>query len=187
MKNANTILPFVLTLPLALSCAATPDDSSTPTLGVDQGLELDLANFNTNVDPVFERRCGSLDCHGSTARGLRIYSQDGLRLPNDQGITPGNAPTTATENNDNFASILGLQPERMNDFLSKNPRTADDAYQLIILTKPLALERHKGGTALVKGEPAEQCIVLWLIGQTGVTDQQKGDYQNLCAKGSALP
>ena len=159
----------------AISCASSPDDSKQPLLVVDSA---DPAAFRLGVDAVFERRCASLDCHGTNARGLRLYSANGLRLPNDQGNAPGTGATSADEINANYASVVGLQPEKMNAFLQKSPRTADDAYQLIVLTKPLGLERHKGGAALSKGEPAEQCIVTWLTGKTD---------QSLCAKGSSPP
>lgn len=157
------------------SCASTPDDSKEPRLVVESA---DFPSFSAGVDSVFERRCASLDCHGTTARGLRLYSANGLRLANDVGNAPGVGPTTAAEINANYAAIVGLQPEKMNQLLAKSPRTADDAYQLLILSKPLGLERHKGGNALSKGEPAEQCIETWLT--------TKAD-QALCAKGSALP
>lgn len=152
----------------AIACASTPDDSKDPNLtvsppaGVPAGA--DPTTFRTNVNAVFERRCASLDCHGALGRGLRIYSENGLRLPNDSGLLPGAGSTSSDEINSNYASVVGLQPEKMNDFLAKSPRTPDDAYQLDILAKPLGLEKHKGGPALSKGEPAEQCIVTWLIG-----------------------
>ena len=157
------------------SCASSPDDSKEPRLVVESA---DPAAFRLGVEAVFERRCGSLDCHGTTARGLRIYSANGLRIPNTVGNAPGIGATTSDEINSNYAAIVGLQPEQMNAFLAKSPRTADDAYQLLLLTKPLQIERHKGGAALSKGEPAEQCIVTWL---TGKADQA------LCAKGSTAP
>ena len=152
----------------AVACASTPDDSKDPTLavgappGVPSGA--DPTTFRTNVNAVFERRCASLDCHGSLGRGMRLYSSNGLRLPNEAGLLPGSGSTSADEINSNYASIVGLEPEKTNDFLAKSPRTPDDAYQLDILAKPLGLEKHKGGPALSKGEPAEQCIVTWLIG-----------------------
>ena len=35
-------------------------------------------SFRTSgVTTVFERRCGSLDCHGSIGRNMRIYSSNG--------------------------------------------------------------------------------------------------------------
>jgi hypothetical protein len=175
MKHAPA--PLFAALFVLAGCSSVPDNSKDPNLIVSQ---LSLVDFSLGVDAVFERRCGSLDCHGSTARGMRLYSQNGLRIPTQDPnpATPGNGPTSRDEINANFASIVGLQPELMNTFLAKNPKNPDDAYQLIILTKPLGLERHKGGNALSKGEPAEQCIVTWLLG--------KAD-QGLCAKGSSLP
>jgi hypothetical protein len=158
-----------LAIAAAAACADTPDKSTEPKLtvtsppGVAAGA--DPTTFRTFVGPVFERRCGSLDCHGDAARGLVVYSANGLRLPNDAGQSPGAGQTSQDEINANYASIVGLQPERMNAFLEKQPRTADDAYQLVLMAKPLGLERHKGGPALSKGEPAEQCLVTWLIGK----------------------
>lgn len=164
------------------ACASTPDDSTEPKLpisgpsGANAGA--DPTAFRNYVNSVFERRCGSLDCHGSISRGLRIYGSNGLRIPNDAGLEPGTGPTSQDEINSNYAGIVGLQPERMNEFLAKNPRTSDDAYKLIILSKPLQLERHKGGPALGRGDPAEQCIVSWLQGKV---DEAR------CAKGAAPP
>lgn len=164
------------------ACASKPDDSSTPSLVVSAppgpSPGADPAAFRLAVDAVFERRCGSLDCHGQIGRGMRIYGAEGLRLPNDAGLAPGSGATSLDEINANYASIIGLQPERMNAFLAKDPRTRDDAYQLLILSKPLGLERHKGGAQLNRGEPAEQCIVSWLV---GATDQAQ------CALGAKPP
>jgi hypothetical protein len=110
---------------------------------------------------------------------MRIYSANGLRLPNDAGFVPGTGTTSPDEINGNYASIVGLQPEKLNAFLAKSPRTPEDAYELIVLAKPLLFESHKGGPALSKGEPGEQCIVNWLIG-TAVD-------QRLCDLGSKAP
>lgn len=159
---------FLVGCAAAAACADSPSSKDAiPTMaitgpaGVPPGA--DPTAFRT-VEPVFERRCGSLDCHGTLARGLRIYSTNGLRVPNEAGILPGSGATTADEFNANYASLIGLEPEKMNTFLATSPRTADDAYKLVILSKPLELERHKGGPALTKGGPAEQCITTWLVG-----------------------
>jgi len=45
---------------------------------------------SAGVSTVLEKRCGSLDCHGTIGRNLRIYSSGGLRLPNEAGLKPGN-------------------------------------------------------------------------------------------------
>jgi len=115
-------------------------------------------SFRTaGVTTVFERRCGSLDCHGGIERNLRIYSSNGLRLPNDAGLRPGAGETTLDEITANYQSILTLEPEATNDVLD-----GADPYKLLVLKKPLELEKHKGGPAIRKGDDAERCLISWL-------------------------
>jgi hypothetical protein len=109
------------------------------------------------VTTVFERRCGSLDCHGTVGRNLRIYSSRGLRLPNDAGLRPGQGETTIEETTATYQSILTLEPELTNDVLD-----GADPSQLLVVKKPLELESHKGGPAMKKGDDVERCIVSWL-------------------------
>jgi hypothetical protein len=140
---------------LAPACASVPDDGSSPRLAVGT---LDEAAYASRVHPVFESRCGSPACHGALPRGLRVYGAHSLR-------TGGEGATTAEEAHATYASIVGLEPERMRDFLAKPGRTAEDARALTLLSKPLARERHRGGTSLIGGEPAERCMSSWLIGR----------------------
>ena len=37
---------------------------------------------------------------------------------------------------------------------------------LMLLRKPLLLERHKGGPVLISGDDGDTCILSWLAGQT---------------------
>lgn len=114
-------------------------------------------SFRTaGVSLVFERRCGSLDCHGSTARNMRIYSSQGLRLPNDAGLKTGAGDTTLDEITANYQSILTLEPEATNAVID-----GGDPYKLLVLKKPLELEKHKGGPSIRKGDDAERCLVSW--------------------------
>jgi hypothetical protein len=140
---------------LSLACASTPDDSFTPSVPV---LGLDRASYEAMVHPVVERHCGSVDCHGKLPRGMRVYGESGLRL----GTTVGK--TTPAEAQATYVSIVGLQPEKTNELTVKSPRTSEDAYDLLLLAKPLTRERHRGGLSLRQGEPAEQCILSWLLG-----------------------
>ena len=156
-------------------CASTPDDATTPKLALGP---LDVDAYVALVHPVIERRCGSIDCHGQLPRGLRVYGQTGLRLPNDAGNVPGGGATTLAEKRATYDSIVGLQPEQTNALLLKEPRTPADAYQLSVLTKATALERHRGGPSLQRGEPAEQCMVTWLVGHADAT---------LCGSGAKSP
>ena len=123
------------------------------------------------VDQILERRCGTLDCHGQMGRALRIFGQNGLRLiAQDAANTPGVQPTTPTELLANYQSVIGLQPELMTEVVQGNaPPTV-----LLLLRKPLQLERHKGGAVISQGDPAYNCIVSWLAGGQGqqiATDQ----------------
>ncbi len=125
---------------------------ATTILAPDQG------DFTT-VSPVFERRCGTLDCHGQVGRPLRIYSGLGLRLPNDAGNAPGTGATTPAEIAANYRAVIGLEPEEMTRVVAGEdpPRT------LLILAKPLMLQAHNGGPAMAPtGDPAETCITSWI-------------------------
>jgi len=119
-------------------------------------------NDFVNVSPVFERRCGTLDCHGQVGRPLRIYSGLGLRLPNDAGNLPGTTATTPDEITTNYRSVIGLEPEEMTRVIAGE----DPPRSLLILKKPLLLEAHKGGPAFApSGDPGETCITTWIQGQ----------------------
>jgi hypothetical protein len=174
-RFAAVTLPFVPVLLATAACATKPDDGGTPKQGVS---DIDPAGYVASVQPVFERRCGQTTCHGQLPRGLRVYGTGALRL---DAATGADDPTTPDEARATYASIHGLQPEKADALARKSPRTADDAYGLLVLTKPLAIERHRPGAELVKGEPAERCIVSWLVGTTAA-DVDTGS----CAEG-AMP
>jgi hypothetical protein len=152
------------TVMLAACVVACSADITYPDGGirVTNILQPDESSFTT-VSPVFERRCGTLDCHGQVGRPLRIYSGLGLRLPNDAGDLPGMGATTPDEITDNYYSVVGLEPEEMTRVIAG----VDPPTKLLILAKPLGLEAHKGGTQIVVGDPAYNCITSWLA-TTGV-------------------
>jgi hypothetical protein len=143
------------------ACASAPDDGSEPRLPV---ASLDPDVYAAMVQPVMEKQCGTLDCHGQLPRGLRVYGMNGLRLPNESGNVPGVGATTPAEARATYVSIVGLEPEKLNAFVGVQPRSKDDAYRLLVLAKPLAVERHRGGVSFRKGEPAEQCVLSWVLG-----------------------
>ena len=129
------------------------------------------------VSTVFEKRCGSLDCHGSAARNMRIYSSQGLRLPNDAGLGPGAGDTTQDEVTANYQSILTLEPEETNKVI-----LGGDPYKLLVLKKPLELEKHKGGQTIRRGDDAERCIVSWLE-----EDSTKPVAKDACDRAAIFP
>jgi hypothetical protein len=150
----------LLLLPVGLALALTPAGCSPPEKGTFERKAGTRASANSfriaGVTTVFEKRCGSLDCHGNSGRNLRLYSARGLRLPNDAGIIPGQGDTTLEESTANYQSILTLEPEETNAVLE-----GGDPHTLLMLKKPLELEKHKGGRAINKGDDAERCIVSW--------------------------
>jgi len=150
---------FVLAALVSLGACA--DDLTYPDGGirVTTILAPDQGAF-TMVSPVFEQRCGTLDCHGQVGRPLRIYSGLGLRLPNDAGDLPGVGATTPDEIAANYRSVIGLEPEEMSRVIADE----DPPTKLLILAKPLMLESHKGGPAMAPGDTAEKCIEGWLVG-----------------------
>jgi hypothetical protein len=125
----------------------------------------DQSQFKT-VSPVLEKRCGTLDCHGQEGRPLRIYSGNGLRLPNDGGDTPGSSQTTDDEITANYRAVIGLEPEEMTRVIAG----VDQPRDLLLLKKPLLLESHKGGPAFApSGDPGEDCITTWIDGNVDAT------------------
>ena len=148
-------VPFYVGLVILVACAASPVES---TVTVTQGL--DGGAYKTEVHHVFEAACGKTTCHGKLPRGLRVYGATALPLAERDG------PHHRRRNHGHVQqeSIEGLEPEKLNAFLGSQPRTKDEAYKLLVLAKPLQLERHRPGVSLRKGEPAEACITSWLLG-----------------------
>ena len=141
---------------LAVGCfAARPEDAPESVTVA----SLDEAAYASLVHPVMEKACGSADCHGREPRGLRVYGKTALRLPGQVG------ETSPAEIRATYVSIVGLEPEKMNVFVGREPRSTDEAYKLLVLAKPLGIERHRPGISLRKGEPAEVCVSSWLMGR----------------------
>ncbi|HWL86477.1 MAG TPA: hypothetical protein VNO21_11780 [Polyangiaceae bacterium] len=167
MRNSNlrVLLAFAMFAGV-FSCASPPDDGRLTRIKD----RPDENQFKTqNVSYFLERRCGTLDCHGQIARPLRIYGNDGLRLPNDAGLYPGKGGTSDAERSANYLSVLGLEPEQMNRVMA-----GEDPTILLIIEKPLAYDpdsketiygvRHRGGPQIIAGQDGYKCLYQWLKG-----------------------
>jgi hypothetical protein len=157
MSSCSKLLALfaIATTACAAAACASPPHETTVTVGT-----LDQAAYDAQVHPIFVKTCGATTCHGKAPRGLQVYGEGALRQGNATG------PTTPGEMAATYQSIVGLEPEKLNAFLADEPRQEAVALQLLVLAKPLAIERHRGGTSLRKGEAAEQCILTWLLGHT---------------------
>jgi len=134
-----------------------------------------------NVSAVFEKRCGTIDCHGSMARPLRIYGRQGLRKPidfnaaktgdpiqaklaaevdagADQYYPGGDQATTPSELFENYRAVCGLEPE-LTTLVSQGREQPE---VLTVIRKMRLNEKHKGGKIFSKGDPGDKCITVWL-------------------------
>jgi hypothetical protein len=114
------------------------------------------------VSRVMEARCGTLDCHGEISRPMRIFGQQGLRMPVKDPppgyTTAGTAGTTADELLSNYAAMVGLEPEKTEKVVDH--QAAPDT--LTLVRKPRLTEKHKGGMIWSQNDPGDACLVKWL-------------------------
>lgn len=141
---------------VGLACA-TPDPNATVSPG-----ELDRDGF-APVSAMLQRRCGSLDCHGSRYRNFRLYGYGGLRLSGSD--SPEAPKTTPAEIGASYDALMGLEPEVMRKFIGEGRH---DPGMLTLYRKARMTEAHEGGTRLLAGDAADRCLVSWLRATTDV-------------------
>jgi hypothetical protein len=112
------------------------------------------------VSAFMERRCGTLDCHGSALRPMRLFGRFGLRDPNEPNVT-GGALTTSAEIDANYAAVCNVDPEQMDKAAADFGQSAE---KLLVLQKARGVEGHKGGTIVTQGTPGDDCLLGWLRG-----------------------
>jgi hypothetical protein len=119
----------------------------------------DRASFS-QVAPVLVRRCGTLDCHGTPQRNLRLYGTEGQRLsPSD---VPGAQHTvTDPEAQADYDSVVGLEPEVLSAVVADHGANPE---RLTLVRKARGAEDHKGGSLVVVGDDSDKCITSWLAG-----------------------
>jgi hypothetical protein len=116
--------------------------------------------FENSVSGYMERRCATLDCHGSPARPMRLFGQYGLRHLDETNYA-GGKPTTQKELDSNYAAVCGVEPEKMNDNVTNLGNSAD---QLLMIKKARGLEKHKGGKVVNEADHGDNCMLGWLRG-----------------------
>jgi hypothetical protein len=154
---AARLLPFVVPAFLAGIYAATacaPVQNSR--IGIDAPPFSDQ-EFHPVAD-YLENRCGTLDCHGSSARNLRMWGCTGLRLdPDASPASCASEPTTEAEYEATYRSLVGLEPQLMTTVYSGCAAAIADGGQeyppgdlchpelLTFIQKARGAEAHKGG------------------------------------------
>jgi hypothetical protein len=120
------------------------------------------------VSGVLEKRCGTLDCHGSAGRPLRIYGNQGLRardaeMEKDPGYYPGGSvQTTDLERSLNYRAVCALEPEIISEVVAGER----DPGELTLVRKARLQEKHKGGRIFDEGTVGDQCMTGWLDAST---------------------
>jgi hypothetical protein len=147
-----TLLLFLSMLP----ACSTPNASAV--ISVTMPTEVGFAD----VAQLLEHKCGTLDCHGTVGRNLRIFGDEGLRYATtDEPCVP--AQTTTHEVAQDYDSIVGLEPEEMSSVIANH---GADPEQLSLIAKPLGIESHMGGTVFATGDDTYTCLTSWLAGST---------------------
>ena len=130
------------------------------------GVATVVASRAQKYTPTLVHRCGSLDCHGATYRSLRLYGSIGLRLsPTDKPVSKGR--TTEAEYDEDFASVIGLEPEVTSAVVSEAGASPE---RLTLIRKARGTEAHKGGAVWVEGDSQDRCLTSWLAGHADVAD-----------------
>lgn len=114
-----------------------------------------------HVSEVMERRCGTLDCHGSDFRPMRLLGRDGLRHQAERNRT-GEGVTTDVEKSANYFAVCAIEPEKIAKVGSDPGGNAVNT--LLLVRKGRGQEGHKGGKVFEPWDDADRCVVGWLRG-----------------------
>lgn len=161
MKQAVYIRAFLALTSAAVGAAlvvsgcSSPDGSAAvdPTAG-DAGPSRDQFDF---VAPVLSRRCGSIDCHGSIYRNMRVYGYGGLRTGTDATDPMTPMRDTAAEAQATYESVVGLEPELMRTVVQQGGAGVE---RLTFVRKGRGTEDHKGNKRL--NADSDLCVTSWL-------------------------
>jgi hypothetical protein len=141
---------------LALAC----DDS---TARVDPATAVSGPAFRP-VAQVLLDRCGSLDCHGSKYRNMRLFGFGSARLNSEH--RPDAPDTTQEEADRVYDAVVALEPDILQTVVAEGGRAPE---RLTFVRKGRGAEAHKGGQKISVGDPADQCITSWLRGAVDET------------------
>ncbi len=138
---------------LAFACS-TP----SPDAGVVERTP-DAASFPP-VAAMLVQSCGTLDCHGTVARNLRLYGDTGLRF-SATDVPSTLIPTTSDEIAQDYQSLVGLEPVTMSLVVASGGL---DAERLTLVQKARGTQQHAGGAVIAAGDARDVCLTTWLAG-----------------------
>jgi hypothetical protein len=161
MSTKRVLIPGLLAI--AAACA-TPDVSQrVDATGLPSG------DAFVPVANMLVFRCGSLDCHGSSYRNLRLNGLYSHRLLNGD---PSNPPrpngddTTTQEYQADYDAVVSLEPEVIKQVVADKGQNPE---RLTFFRKGRGDEAHKGGRRIFDGDDADTCLRSWFEGQVDQT------------------
>ena len=165
-------------IPLASFALAIGASCSSPDEGARVSADVAVADASFDiVSDALVYQCGTLDCHGSAFRNMRLYGYGGLRL--DPNLKPDDRPGIRfpAEARANYESVVGVEPEKLIEVESQGGREPE---RLAIVAKPRALQNHKGGPVMKPGDAIDKCITSWLAKNVDVEScRSSTKFQNL--------
>jgi len=155
---------------LGITLASCVGDGGTetyacPSQSIFTGVFPDGGPPGASVSEFMSRRCGTLDCHGSELRSMRLYGQFGLRGPAEGNVAGGKA-TTLAELKANYGSVCTVEPEKTSAAVDDDGQSAE---LLLVVQKARGVEAHKGGAVVRPGSNGDNCIAGWLRGDSAAT------------------
>lgn len=123
------------------------------------------------VAPVLSKRCGSIDCHGSTFRNMRVYGYGGLRLGAPDAAPDFPARITPEEASATYESVIALEPEIMREVVQSGGAGVE---RLTFVRKGRGDEEHKGHRRITPGDSSDQCITSWLANNVDIAACETG-------------
>jgi hypothetical protein len=163
MRTVALVITSLALAQAVLACSSPDTNARIDPIGPDK------AAFEP-VAKMLGRRCGTLDCHGSAYRNLRLYGYGGLRLdPNstpahDLDAGPASACMTQVEVDHDYDAIVGLEPETMRSVVLDQGRSPE---RLTLVRKAFGLEKHEGQAAIRRGQDDGNCLLSWLQSARG--------------------
>jgi hypothetical protein len=156
----RTVLARVLATALALGLMAA---MGLACASATESYAVEATPARSSFAPVAQamvHTCGTLDCHGTPERNLRLYGNEGQRLAaTDRPLAP--ACTTGDEIDQDFAGVVGLEPEVLAGVVAEG---GADPEALLFVRKGRGTEHHKPGPEMTIGDPLDTCITSWLAG-----------------------
>ena len=147
---------------LALGCSAPNLSQPDP-----EGLAaLDETAFRCAVQPILQRDCSYLGCHGREEMPLRLYGVGALRVEKGKTSAGRASPLSDAELHANFLSAQGQSfhtPPERNQLVLKGLPSAAGGYA------------HVGGAIWSGPDDARvQTLLSWLRGESAGCAQQDG-------------